>query len=195
MQCRFTDYTVPYIKHSDTHKQTAHLITLQLARSFTAPLVACANCMTCYPNHQCGSGRFSNKYALDVSGLWEDRCVWVCICVSFRSLSLFRSLRSGLFFSRASPYWLHYFSRSSIFLHSPFHPQQLYYCLSSFFHPILLFFPTKFLLCFLSVSTADFSQSSYRGYTTFCPSWTNISTFYLFHSLCLFSSENINFST
>lgn len=88
MQCRFTDYTVPYIKHSDTHKQTAHLITLQLARSFTALLVACANCTTSYPNRQCGFVRFSNKYALDVSGLWEDRCVWVCICVSSLSLTL-----------------------------------------------------------------------------------------------------------
>ncbi len=42
-------------------------------------------------------------------------CVYVC----FLSLSLFRSVCSGLFFSRASPYWLHYFSPSSIFPHSP----------------------------------------------------------------------------
>ncbi len=45
--------------------------------------------------------------------------VYMCAFSLSLSLSLFRSVCSGLFFSRASPYWLHYFSPSSIFPHSP----------------------------------------------------------------------------
>lgn len=115
--------------------------------------------------------------------IWVMRrqmCVSVYMCVFSLSLSL-----SAVDFSLVVPPPTGYTDSLSL-IHLPsFHPQQLYYCLSS----------SKFLLCFLPVFTADFSQSSYRGFTTRCPSRTNISTFYLFHSLCLFSSENINFSS
>lgn len=159
MQCRFTDYKVQYIKRSDTHNQTAHLITLQLARSFTAPLVACANCMTCYPNYQCGLVRFSNKYALDVSRLWEDRCVWVCICVFSLALSLFRSVCSGFFFSRASPYWLHYFSPSFLIPPSTFCSSTIA-CLLSFIPYSFSFLPNSYSVAFLPSRLAFLSTAT-----------------------------------